>query len=547
MTRSGRRTIFMLVIAAMAMAAAAQQQDPPPTQAQQRPVFRGGTHFVRVDAYPLKDGKIVEGLEPGDFEVFEDGKRQAIESFDFVRFDTFTPEAERREPNTQREGFDKAADPRFRVFVIVVDTQFAGRYRRLLDPEAAGALPRSRPRLARSVWLPDDAQLGEGPGARTEGDRHRVAGPGSVPLDEHRPGRPGDDAVNCFKVDGSALVPLYFADKTYTALEGVVQQLGSIRQERKNIVFVSNGLPRPRPDVQKQQKGSGNPDPPRIGITNGRLGEGDHPNPFSANDRYCASEYQRLAPMDFDERYRTLIDEAKRANVSFYTITPGGLRAPGSLEQHHADTQANNDLISLAHETDGIAIVNTNDLDGGMKKIADDLAAYYVLGYYTTNTKFDGGVRAIKVRMKADGRQIRARRQYRSPTREEIAALSAPAAAPKPSAASPPAPALIGEPVGYRVASHSAPQKLATLELDRTDRLRVEWPALAKLDRRVARVLDRAGKPLPIDVPLSEDATTGTIVLDLPLAPFARGDYAIELTAGSATMSETRKLPFRIK
>ena len=27
---------------------------PPPTQAQQRPVFRGGTHFVRVDAYPLR-------------------------------------------------------------------------------------------------------------------------------------------------------------------------------------------------------------------------------------------------------------------------------------------------------------------------------------------------------------------------------------------------------------------------------------------------------------------------------------------------------------
>src|SRR5678810_1230068 len=58
----------------------AQAQAQPPTQAQQRPVFRGGTHFVRVDAYPLKDGKIVEGLEPGDFEVFEDGKRQTIES-----------------------------------------------------------------------------------------------------------------------------------------------------------------------------------------------------------------------------------------------------------------------------------------------------------------------------------------------------------------------------------------------------------------------------------------------------------------------------------
>ena len=78
-------------------------------------------------------------------------------------------------------------------------------------------------------------------------------------------------------------------------------------------------------------------------------------------------------------------------------------------------------------------------------------------------------------------------------------------------------------------------------------RLRVEWPVLAKLDRRTARVLDRTGKPLPIDVALSEEPATGTIVLDLPLAPFARGEYAIELTAGSATMSETRTLGFRIK
>jgi hypothetical protein len=43
-----------------------------------------------------------------------------------------------------------------------------------------------------------------------------------------------------------------------------------------------------------------------------------------------------------------------------------------------------------------------------MKKIADDLAAYYVLGYYTTNTAFDGGVRTIKVRYKTNGKAIRA-------------------------------------------------------------------------------------------------------------------------------------------
>ena len=73
-----------------------------------------------------------------------------------------------------------------------------------------------------------------------------------------------------------------------------------------------------------------------------------------------------------------------------------------------------------------MAIVNTNDMNGGFRRIADDLAAYYVLGYYTTNTKFDGGLRNIKVRYKSNGGAIRARRQYRAPTQEEIAALSAP-------------------------------------------------------------------------------------------------------------------------
>src|SRR5689334_5901236 len=99
------RTAVLGVLVLTPAGPSLQGQQPaqaPPTQAQQRPVFRGGTHFVRVDAYPVRDGKIVEGLEPGDFEILEDGKPQQVESLDFVRFDTFTPEAERIEPRTQR-------------------------------------------------------------------------------------------------------------------------------------------------------------------------------------------------------------------------------------------------------------------------------------------------------------------------------------------------------------------------------------------------------------------------------------------------------------
>ena len=115
----------LIVGVAFSVAAAQQPPPPQPLAAQQRPVFRGGTHFVRVDAYPVQDGKIVEGLEAEDFEILEDGKPQKIDSFDFVRFDTFTPDAKRRDPSSQREGFDMAADPRYRVFVIVVDLAFS--------------------------------------------------------------------------------------------------------------------------------------------------------------------------------------------------------------------------------------------------------------------------------------------------------------------------------------------------------------------------------------------------------------------------------------
>ena len=50
-------------------------------------------------------------------------------------------------------------------------------------------------------------------------------------------------------------------------------------------------------------------------------------------------------------------------------------------------------MRTLADNTDGIAVVNSNDLDRGMKRISDDLTSYYLLGYYSTNAKLDGRFR----------------------------------------------------------------------------------------------------------------------------------------------------------
>jgi len=556
--------IFVAERGPSAVAAKQGQPAQPQTQAQQRPVFRGGAHFVRVDVYPSQDGKIVEGLTPEDFEVLEDGKPQAIESFDYIKFDTFTPDAERRDPTSQRAGFDLAADPRYRVFVVFVAMSLSNSPGAVVENNNLDAIQQPLVNfLQRTVGPHDlfgfltsrnsakDLVLGQQTIVTVEQikdlwrasfiDRDEAdllldncdCGP-NVPMDQ------------CEGIK-AMLKRRYRADATYTVLTDLVRQLGSLRQERKNLVLATNLLPRWREDhTALNQRG---PQVPRTGIANGRITTDEHAaNTYSnsGSGGACVAEFQRLSMIDFEPRYWQLLNDARRENVAFYTITPGGLQAPPRLSDQRAVQAGYEDLRALAQNTDGVAVTDTNDLNGGMRRIADDLAAYYLLGYYSTNTKFDGAVRKITVRTKSNGKAVRARREYRAPTEAEIAALSAPRpAAPAPVDTGPPA--VIGEPIAYRVSRTQPLEKVGLLEFVRTDRMRVEWPVLAALDRREARMLDSAGKPLAFDLPVSEAPERKTVVVELPLAPFTRGVYSIELTAGAGGKTEKRKLTFMMK
>ncbi len=544
----------------VAFASFPQQQQQPPTQAQQRPVFRGGTHFVRVDAYPLENGKIVEGLKPEDFQILEDGKPQAVESLDFIRFDTLTPETERRDPVSQQAGFALAADPRYRLFVVYVDlllSQSAGAFsatsdlpkvqqplinffERVIGPQDLFALMTTRNSVKDLVLAQKTTVT-----VSQVKDLFRATAIDRDEADEVLDACPWDPPVI------ELLKFLYRADQSYTNLHELAVQLGSIRQERKNLVLVTNLLPRWGPNRSLYESLLNVPGAlPQNGIKNGRITSDNREvvtNGRGGSTNGCMAEAGRLALMDFEPRYRELLDEAKRQNVSVYVITPGGLQAPPSIAQQASVKAAYNDLRSLAEETDGIAVTDTNDLDAGFRRIADDLAAYYVLGYYTTNTKFDGGIRKITVKLK--GKAIRARRQYRAPTEAEIAQMAQGGSASQALAAAEATgpPAVIGEPAAYRVSRTAPPERMKLLEFIRSDRLRVEWPVLAALDRREARILDTAGKPLPFDLPVAEGADGKTVVVELPLAPFGRGGYSIELTAASGGRTERRRLTFIMK
>jgi VWFA-related protein len=561
MAASSRAPVLVVsIVSSIALVSFLSAQNGPTTQAQQRPVFRGGTHFVRVDAYPAEQGKIIEGLKPEDFEILEDGKPQTIDSFDFVRFDTFTPEAERRNPSSQREGFELAADPRYRVFVIFVDMEFSSGKGVFVPINDLGRVEQPLVNfIDRIIGTKDlfgllssrntvkDLVLGQKTTVTVEQvrDLWRAASVDYDPIERFnepecltcretlQPGR-----RDC-KTLMEAFRARYHADQTFTVLRDVIAKLGTIREERKNIVFVSDQLPRWREDVEMLDRLT--PGIPKVGIDNGRVGLGD-PHRTPVTDYSCAADVNRLPLMDFENRYQQVLVEARQANVAFYVIPPSGLQAPPQLGDQRILAASNDDLRELARETNGIAFVDNNDLNAGLKQIADDLQAYYVLGYYTTNTKFDGKIRRITVKLK--GSAIRARREYRAPTQAEIAAMANARSAP-PVQSGPPT--VIGEPVAYRLALHQPPQRAAPLEFVRSDRLRVEWSVLAPLDRREARLLDSAGKALPLDLPVSENESARTVIVELPLAALTRGVYSIELTAGAGARVERRRLTFIMK
>jgi hypothetical protein len=109
------RLSLAVVIILGASWALGQAQEPAQNQ---RPVFRSDAHFVTVDAYPIRDGKVVEGLTAEDFLVEEDGTPQVVENFVFVSGADATPEGARRDPNTVQESRLLAADARTRAVVV---------------------------------------------------------------------------------------------------------------------------------------------------------------------------------------------------------------------------------------------------------------------------------------------------------------------------------------------------------------------------------------------------------------------------------------------
>jgi VWFA-related protein len=416
---------------------AVRGQQPPASAAQQpsQPVFRGGVEFVSVDVFPRRDGRLIEGLRAEDFQIFEDGAPQTLERFEFVRIEANPVDTERRDPASQADGDRQAADPRNRVFVVYLDlanTTIAGGYhtrqpvvdflkRTIGARDLFGVMTAELPAAQLVFGRRLESIEGELERYWTWGQADRLAVTARSDYEERLGncamyGRTGDPAVI-----ERLLISLHREDQLMTSLENLMQRLGGLRDERKNVLFVSEGwVPRgPREELRNFTISEGRL--PQVGVgPGGRLGLGQTMSQDTGDLTWCDSEVARLGGMDFETRFRRLLTSANQANVSFYPVDVGGLRTSAPLGGA-VDT-----LRTLAENTDGFAVVGTNDLVGSVRRIENDLSAFYLLGYYSSNPNANGRFRRIEVKLKDRAVQVSARRGYFAMTPAMAAAAAAP-------------------------------------------------------------------------------------------------------------------------
>lgn len=342
---------------------ATPQPAPPPPQ-QPPPVFRAGTNQVRVDVTVLdRKGEPVTDLTKDDFDVREDGIPQTIDTIKLVEASGEAPENDTSLPirSPQHAAVEAARDD-IRVFVIFWDEYHIG--------QMAPAI-RAREALTNFVQFafgPTDLvaltdQLTPSDAIRFSRDRralveqvHKLKGRQGVYL-------PARSAVEEAQMYRSRDIEMLRSQVTATALESTIAFLGSIKEGRKAILFVSQTI--------------------------GRVGTG---------------------PMDSFTWLDGAIRTANASNTSIYAFDPRGL---------DINIRPSDILHQLADQTGGKQF-SSNQPALSLREIVRNARAFYLLGYASAKNPADGKFHKIAVKVKRPGIEVRARTGYYAPSTAEM-------------------------------------------------------------------------------------------------------------------------------
>jgi VWFA-related protein len=443
---TSRASILAALLAAALGLAASPAAHPQASQA--GPTFPAKVELVVVDAVVLdREGQSVAGLTLDDFTLKEDGVPQAISSFEAIRvLETKAPSAGPAAPSLARR-ISFNADPLAstgRLFCLVFDELH-------LSPETAGYA-----RAAMAGFLRDGVQ---------EGDLVTLIGTGGKVWQSVRMREGQEELLAALeRLEGRFRTPEALREQIsdYEAMQIHVHEdprvagLVTRRFAARGVIDL--------PDLEEQID-------PQFGTVGGYYSRNIDPVvKMRAAEAYQLATVRNRATLEVLQRaltaqtlqkgrkslvfvsqgfvYDTQLEElkrvaeaARRANVAIYFVDARGLT--GMPEVFSAQTRFTEDTRSsftelqdvghtvfqmaqeaagsetVASESGGFSIRDTNDLASGIRRIGDESRHYYLLGYSSTNAKQDGTFRKIEVQVAGEGRKVRARKGYYAPREGE--------------------------------------------------------------------------------------------------------------------------------
>jgi VWFA-related protein len=359
-------------------------------QQQETTTFKTTTKLVVVDVFVrAKNGQAIETLKKEDFTVLENGKPQQIAVFEFQRIGEAPPPAPA--PAAPAAAAPAPAAPA-RADAIKVESPGKVQYKdkRLLvlffdfssmQPQEQIRAQQSALKFLNEQMTPADLVSIMVLGASVQvvqdftGDKDALVkairsfhiGDSSELAIEADTGDP-----NSGEYTGAAFIAdetefnIFNTDRKMMGLQTAVRMLAPL-PEKKALIYFSSGVP-------------------KTGIEN-------------------------------NSEIEATVNAAIRANVAFYPIdarglvalTPGGDASKAAPRGSQVFTGAAitmqktkfNDqqetLFTLAEDTGGKALLDSNDLTLGIQQARDDLGSYYVLGYYDTNPVADGKYRRVQI------------------------------------------------------------------------------------------------------------------------------------------------------
>lgn len=404
--------------AAAVLSAAGPQQTPPPPPVQepQQPVIRSGINFIRVDAIVTdrRTGKPVTDLTPADFEVVEEGERQAIETFRLVDIDVpvvgemadAAPirSLDQQEREMQREdvrviaiflddyhvrrGNDMAIREKLASFVLQLNSRDLVAVVYPLTPVTDLVFTRNHEAVAESLM-------------RFQGRKY-----------DYTPRNAYEERYASYP---AAAVEYIRTQVSLSALRSLSIHLGTQREGRKTILFVSEGMTY---NVSPTITNPNDPNAPIMPMGDPMMGGG-----------YAQSSQEFFKEVEMVTDLKYVFDAANRSNTSIYALDPRGMTPfeydindGVSLERDRSHLRQTQDSLRIvADETGGRAIVARNDFLAGLRQMLQDSSSYYLIGYNSTRSPTDGKFHEIKVRVKRPGIDVRARKGYWALTAESAA------------------------------------------------------------------------------------------------------------------------------